>query len=90
MEWLPRGEGIVIAVTRASLALSEEPIADLETLVRRFAGASSTYSSPVDLGEWWDRPAIPFHVVLQQDDDDLGNLQRWRTAGAELVPIEVG
>src|SRR2546429_7422905 len=29
-------------------------------------------------GQWWDRPAIPFHVVLQfEPDADASAMRRW-------------
>jgi hypothetical protein len=29
----------------------------------------------VELGEWWDRPSIAFHVVLAGDEDALERAQ---------------
>lgn len=47
--------------------------------------ASETYAEPIDSGEWWDRPPLPFHVVLQVREDEEALLRRrWGASGAAL------
>lgn len=47
--------------------------------------AGEELSHPVEQGEWWDRPAVPFHVVLQPAVDDTAAVtQRWVGAGASV------
>lgn len=87
MDWLPTGQGVVIAVMDAADVLSDETDADLGVLVRSFMRAQATYARPVADGEWWDRPAIPFHVVLQCDPKSPKRLDKWLDAGALLKPI---
>lgn len=89
MDWLPVGEGYVVAISDAPDVLSNAPAAELSVLIRSFAQARATYSSPVADGEWWDRPALPFHVVLQADSDLSKALKRWQDAGALLKPLEL-
>lgn len=84
MEWLPAGKGIVIAVADAGQVLSDEPDVELRVLIRSFARAHASYASPIADNEWWDRPAIPFHVVLQASPDSSGDLLEWLDAGASL------
>jgi hypothetical protein len=39
----------------------------------------------VESGEWWDRPAVPFHVVLQSPSREAAAVRaRWRAADAEI------
>jgi hypothetical protein len=80
--------GLVLLVLDADLVLADAPD-ELPTLVRILAAASETYASPVELGEWWDRPAVPFHSVLHSSPDHSETTQsRWKAAGAELVAFE--
>ncbi|WP_425308778.1 barstar family protein [Ammonicoccus fulvus] len=83
MDWLSPGKGLVIVVTGAGSVLADAPLAGLRTLVQTFLAAAGIYAKPVTDGEWWDRPAIPFHVVLQVEDGCSRAMDRWRAAGAE-------
>lgn len=85
MDWLPLRTGVVVLVYEAAQVLVEESLGDMGVLVRAFRNASSAYGRPIDSGEWWDRPAVPFHVVLQEETP--GGLERWRSAGASLTPL---
>lgn len=90
LEWLPSGNGRVIAVVDSDDVLCDDDDVELGTLVRSFTRAFKAYSKPINDGEWWDRPALPFHVVLQIDatqDCWLGR-QRYLDAGASLVPLK--
>jgi len=85
MDWLPLASGTVLLVLDAERTLSDDD-SDLPTLVRVLASASRTYAMPIERGEWWDRPAVPFHVVLQSDVGAMGTVRtRWEAAGAQLV-----
>jgi hypothetical protein len=64
MDWLPMTVGIVILVFDAAEVLADAAEVELGVLVRLIETARRAYSEPVELGEWWDRPAVPFHVVL--------------------------
>lgn len=84
MEWLLPATGIAIVVHDAAQVLLDEP-EELAVLVRVLRAASDEYGAPVALGEWWDRPAVPFHVILH----DVGRAAdeaaaRWSAAGARL------
>jgi len=83
MDWLPPGSGYVIVITEPAEVLAAEPITELATLTRSIAHAGRTYAQPIELGEWWDRPALPFHVVLHAEPAAAGAVQdRWRASGA--------
>lgn len=88
MDWLPLAQGLVLLVTDADLVLVGEPD-ELATLVHTLANASVTYSTPIEEGEWWDRPAVAFHVVLQAAPGQGDTAQtRWKRGGAALLAFE--
>lgn len=70
--------------------LAVEPAEALHALVSAFTNAARAYAEPVDEGEWWDRPAVPFHVVLQTPPKSQSDwLVNWIEAGAQVVPLEI-
>ncbi len=78
LEWIEPHSGLILLVYEADQVLTESTN-DLPSLVRTIERAHSVYSQPVNDGEWWDRPALPFHVVLQLP---VAELDRWIEAGA--------
>ncbi len=49
-----------------------------------YAHAADAYSQPIESGEW-DRPAVPFHVVLQSPPAGSEAVRaHWLAAGAEI------
>ena len=88
MDWLLPCSGIVLLVLNAAKVLADEPGNELTTLIRVFAKASREYAVEIDRGEWWDRPALPFHVVLQATDEIARLEDAWRTAGAETAMLD--
>lgn len=90
LESLPPDRPIVVLIEDAAEVLADEPIIELEALVSAARSASKTFSTPIADGEWWDRPAIPFHVVLQSERDRVSEVvQRWTAAGAIVEPLSV-
>lgn len=88
LESLPAGEGYVVTITEPDQVLADEDAAALDWLARSLASAAEEWAQPVELGEWWDRPAIPFHVVLAGDPAQVERAaQRWSKAGATTVPF---
>jgi hypothetical protein len=87
MHWLRSSSGIILLVANAEQVLLDDP-GELPVLVRGLASASTTYARPIDLGEWWDRPAVPFHVVLLSSSETArARRTRWESAGASLMPL---
>lgn len=60
--WLPT-DLYLIVFKNADQLLVDEP-AERASFLRIISIAAEEWSVPVALGEWWDRPTIPFHVVL--------------------------
>jgi Barstar (barnase inhibitor). len=88
LENLPAGEGYVVTITEPDQVLVEDA-ASLGWLVLSLSDAAEEWSRPVELGEWWDRAAVPFHVVLAGElATVLAAERRWTEAGAEPRPIE--
>lgn len=88
LDWLLPTAGIVVLVRNAEQVLIGEPGGELMALVTVIGKASREYAQPIERGEWWDRPAVPFHVVLQADGDAARVAsQRWESAGALTIPL---
>lgn len=85
--WLPSEAGYVLLLTDAHLALDTSP-SDLEILVRLLASAIAEWAAPAEAGEWWDRPAVAFNVVLACDPAVIDSArERWNRAGAVLTEL---
>jgi hypothetical protein len=85
LEWLPPGNGYLIVIQDAASVFAEEPPEQLAILVKILTGAAVEWAQPVSLGEWWDRPSVPFHVVLQGSAElESAFQQRWTLAGARI------
>jgi hypothetical protein len=86
--WLPPQEGYVIVISDPGEVLADARPDALSWLVGSLARAREEWAHPVEQGEWWDRPAVPFHVVLQPTVGDAASVtQRWAGAGALLLPF---
>jgi len=89
LETLPAGEGYVVTITEPEQVLADAGDAELRLLADSLESAAAAWSQPVELGEWWDRPAVPFHVVLAGERDAIElAARRWSSAGVE--PVEFG
>ncbi|MCU1529389.1 MAG: hypothetical protein JWP75_3152 [Frondihabitans sp.] len=77
--------GLVIVIEHPEAVLSS---GRLEQLVAVLARAAHDWAAPVDDGDEWDRPAVPFHVVLAPDERRTPAwAARWLAAGATLHPL---
>lgn len=86
LEALPSREGYVVTITEPDLVLAEADQASLPWFARSLASAAEGWGRPVELGEWWDRPAVPFHVVLAGAPESIALAEsRWSSAGAKPV-----
>lgn len=87
LEWLPSGAGYVLVIADADQALiaDEESLSILSSVLAR---AIEEWATPVERGEWWDRPAVAFSVVLQAAPANAGVCrQRWEAAGASVEAL---
>ncbi len=87
LETLPAGEGYVVMITEPDQVLADAEAA-LGWFVRSLESAAGGWRQPVELGEWWDRAALPFHVVLAGEHDAVERAaRRWSSAGVEPMPF---
>lgn len=63
LDWL-RGFAYVIMIEEAEELLAEEPPDQLRLFSELIERVGARWAERISLGEDWDRPAIPFHVVL--------------------------
>lgn len=88
LEHLPQGDGYVVVITEPDQVLADEQGMAFEWLVRALSRASKEWSQPIELGEWWDRAAVPFHVVLAGSPDAVTlAAKRWTMLGIEILPF---
>ena len=84
LEWLPREGGYVLVVTDPAEVLQECP-ADFEVLVRVLGDAVTEWATPIETGAWWDRPPVPFNVVLATEPSSKDTVaDRWQRLGVNL------
>jgi hypothetical protein len=90
MDWLPMSVGIVVVVPEPDEVLADSPDIELGVFVRMVASAAKTYAQPISRGESWDRPAVPFHVVLQTNPPGSAQVRaRWQAAGAAIADLVI-
>lgn len=89
LDGVPTGVGYVVLITEPDQVLADDEANELEWLVQSLTAATREWAQPVDRGEWWDRPAMPFHVVLACEGDVVERVSRvWCSAGPD--PISLG
>ncbi|GGF37095.1 hypothetical protein GCM10011519_08240 [Marmoricola endophyticus] len=91
LDWLPTDKGYVLIIVNPEQVLTddednhESPDAERSALVQLLQTAVDTYAEPIELGEYWDRPAVPFDVILVTDAEHRDEVvRRWKAAGAPL------
>ena len=84
--WLPPQKGYVVLVAEADELLLDEPPESLTQLIEILRSSCEYWNNPVAEGQPWDRPAIPFHVVLH-GGDSREVARRWALAGASVRDI---
>jgi RNAse (barnase) inhibitor barstar len=81
LEWHPGGCHVVGIIDAADV-LSAEEDDQLEVFGRLLTSTSEEWATPIAKGEPWDRPAIPFHVLLHCElGTEPAVLKRYERAG---------
>ncbi|WP_461109636.1 barstar family protein [Tessaracoccus terricola] len=84
LENLPSGRGYVVAITEPEEVLRDELESVFGWFANSLAHAAESWSSPIALGEAWDRPSVPFHTVLVGKSRSLERAaERWAISGLE-------
>jgi RNAse (barnase) inhibitor barstar len=85
LAWLP-AEGYVLLIVEPLAVLADENGEGLDVFQRIMVRASDRWATPLVTGESWDRPAIPFHVVLQiPSSADEAAMRRWGIYDGETL-----
>ncbi|MDR6636954.1 barstar family protein [Paenarthrobacter nitroguajacolicus] len=91
LDWMLPVTSLVLLVQDAEQVLADENTDQLQVFVSLLRDAMWTFAEAVELGEVWDRPAVPFHVVLQADVEAAAAAsRRWVAAGGSLKHLNVG
>ncbi|MCE0540199.1 barstar family protein [Kineosporia rhizophila] len=64
LDWIPQQTGHVLMIKEPELVLGQDDEAQFDVLLDVLRMVTVEWGTPVELGEWWDRPPVPFHVVL--------------------------
>lgn len=84
----PLGDGVVVVITEPDQVLQDETDFELSWLVGSLEMAAGVWGEPIVQGAWWDRPPVPFHVVLAGEADALARaVPRWTGVGAKVTPF---
>jgi hypothetical protein len=84
LDGLSCGEGLVIVLVEPDEFLADTDASDFHWFVEVLGAVTSELAKPIDLGEAWDRPPVPFHVVLAATEAQPGDaVTRWAAAGRE-------
>jgi len=88
LSWLPPQAGYVFLITDPGLVLAETKDDGLSWLVRSLDRACAEWARPVEEGQPWDRPPVPFHVVLQATQSDMDEaVAAWTANGATIAAV---
>jgi len=89
LDWLPPQAGYLIAISNPEDVLVDADPGALELLIGLLGDSCEQWAEPIEQGEWWDRPGVPFHVVLHVTGNSTAALQRWSATGGEVVPYPI-
>lgn len=62
-EWLP-ADAYVLVVERAEEVLQDDGVGEVVTLLRVLHATGEFWAKPIEDGDRFDRPSVPFHVLL--------------------------
>lgn len=83
--WL-HGLAYVVVIDRASQLLVAEPSVETVRFVQLVQRVASQWAQPVSVGEDWDRPAIPFHLLLHDSPDQCETVRGQFDSGRMAFP----
>ncbi len=73
LEWLP-ADGYLLVIKNAEYLLKKESVDALEGLMSVLRDVGEEWATPVIQGEAWDREGIPFHTVLELDENNVSDI----------------
>jgi len=69
-EWLP-AEAYLLVISRPLDVLADEPMEDLATFLRILNRAGNWWATPIEDNGRFNRPALPFHTILQCQPEEV-------------------
>ncbi|MEN6307508.1 MAG: barstar family protein [Anaerohalosphaeraceae bacterium] len=69
LNWLSVSGPILLVIKNSEMLLSNASNNLFEGFLAVFNDAGNQWSCPVEEGEEWDRPALPFHVIFQVESN---------------------
>ncbi|TXK17709.1 barstar family protein [Homoserinibacter sp. GY 40078] len=86
---LPAGRGHLVVITEPDQVLADADATQLSVLAGSLRSAAADWAQPIEQGAWWDRPAVPFHVVLAGTRAEVESAARlWAAAGLPTAPLD--
>jgi hypothetical protein len=90
LQWFP-GFAYALVIENSHRLLISEPPPELALFSRVIIGVATEWAEPIDLGEDWDRSAIPFHLLIHDSQEYVDALHaRFQVAGVMLEELELG
>jgi hypothetical protein len=91
LDWLLPSQGIILLIYGYPQVLADDNPKELSFFIKKLGYAMEELSRPVDQGDSLDRPAVPFHIVLQSDPDDefAAAASLWASWGAKLIALDL-
>ena len=86
-EWLP-ADAYILVIERADKLLKKSATSELTTFLKVLQAVGESWSHPISNNDRFDRPAIPFHVLLHSSDPTNGELTRILSA-ARMANVSV-
>lgn len=71
--WL-HAESFLLVITNAESLLCDEPDEEIRLLLDLLERVCQVWAEPIALGESWDRPAVPFHVIFHLSEKSDGTV----------------
>jgi hypothetical protein len=87
LEWL-NANGYLFIIENSQNILINEDDSKLEGFIDTLFYAGEEWSKPIEIGELWDRPALPFHVILQISQEYKDSFDK-RTEKKMLYELEM-
>lgn len=73
LDWIPLSPYVVV-IKQSALLLRDEADSELRRFLDIIEGVAEGWATPVCRNEEWDRPEIPFHLVLQESPEGFSSI----------------
>lgn len=85
LDWLPKSRGYVLGITRPLDLLVDADRDQLLTFSKVLRYTKDDWARPIHRGDWHDRPAKPFHVVMLCEESQTEAIAGiWRELDVEV------